>query len=85
MPGTTAMRRVGVLTTTDELQLAARCGRTALEAGSSVSVVCADTALLGPLAATLRDQGVPLPVLSPPHQSNPLIRACVGLEFPLTY
>ncbi len=79
MPGTTATRRVGVLTTTDELQLAAMCVRTALEAGTSVSVVCADTALLGPLEATLRDQGIPLPLLSPPHRSNPLIRVCVGL------
>jgi len=79
MPGTTATRRVGVLTTTDELQLAAARVRAALAAGSSVSVVCADTALLGPLEATLRDQGIPLPVLSPPHQSNPLIRACAGL------
>ena len=72
-------RRVGVLTATDELQLCAATARAALLAEQSVSIVCADTALMGPLEAALRDQGVPVPTQSPPHQSNPLIEASVAL------
>jgi len=72
-------RRVGVLTATDELQLCAATARAALLADQSVSIVCADTTLMGPLEAALRDQGIPVPTQSPPHQSNPLIEASVAL------
>lgn len=71
--------RVGVLTATDELQLTAATARAALLADQSVSIVCADTTLIGPLEVALRDQGIPLPMLSPPNQNNPLIEASLAL------
>ena len=72
-------RRVGVLTAADELQLCAATARAALLADKSVSIVCADTTLMGPLEVALRDQGIPVPTQSPPHQSNPLIEASIAL------
>jgi CRISPR/Cas system-associated exonuclease Cas4 (RecB family) len=71
--------RVGVLTATDELQLTAAAARAALLADQSVSIVCADTTLIGPLEVALRDQGIPLPMHSPPNQNNPLIEASLAL------